>query len=731
MDEPTIEDQLTPLPDDVLHLVCAYLGGVGIATLGCVSRAFQALSDDPVLWAQALALESGRFLFDTGSVPPFPTPSPAATASQLRGAYRLGHALSRLDELRWVPSRAAPPRQLGAREGTPMASFIGGDALLVVGGWTEGFPTIRMDLWACDLNALTRTDSDALLASPAGAAYVAAAEAAAAAAAAAAPADEEGNDSAPQPLRDARTAALAALVSSARALLASRSPSRTGAASPAPPRWQVVRPPGAIPRPRYGHACTTVLLPPPPPAAPSAGAAAAGGGSPRSPRTPAPALSPALLPLALEASDGGHAERVSLRRSLLAGAADGALPFVAPAMRASVGVPPERYGALCDASTVVGREAIIVTGGFFQGARALGGGVSLHHACHWYSRFPPSLPSPPLLFPFLGGYNSPTGETHVLKPVVDFCASSSSGATGTVHTLDKVMTAEWSPAPHPLLPAAALPPAPRSAGADAPAHQGLRARAYHAACYVDVGGLEGVLVSGGLAFHESLWDMELLSLRDWSVTALGGGGARERGGGGRAGSSRPVTGVPPSPRHGHSMTCIRGRVWVMGGADGGDILRSGRCFADVHVLDLATLAWSSPMLAPLRVQRVPRGEAAAAIEGGGEARAAALEGGAAPDAPRPRAYLKGCRRCHSATALGAKIVVFGGSKPVPDVSRRVYVIDTEALTIHEPHIAGRLPPARYNHAAVRVGCRLHGAWRVGTRRWGRVPPSGTLVYAHP
>ena len=48
-----------------------------------------------------------------------------------------------------------------------------------------------------------------------------------------------------------------------------------------------------------------------------------------------------------------------------------------------------------------------------------------------------------------------------------------------------------------------------------------------------------------------------------------------------------ITGSPPTPRFDHSMTSVGDKVFVVGGSDGDDILRSGVDLADIYVLDLS------------------------------------------------------------------------------------------------------------------------------------------------
>jgi hypothetical protein len=62
--------------------------------------------------------------------------------------------------------------------------------------------------------------------------------------------------------------------------------------------------------------------------------------------------------------------------------------------------------------------------------------------------------------------------------------------------------------------------------------------------------------------------------------------------------SRPVTsGPPPARRCGHSSVVYRGRLWVVGGGSGRDLLRSGCDLSDVYCLDFDTMVggWVLPL----------------------------------------------------------------------------------------------------------------------------------------
>lgn len=93
-------------------------------------------------------------------------------------------------------------------------------------------------------------------------------------------------------------------------------------------------------------------------------------------------------------------------------------------------------------------------------------------------------------------------------------------------------------------------------------------------------------------------------------------------------------GVKPTSRGGHTATLIGDKLWVFGGED-----RSRRALADVHMLDLATMAWASPLTA-----------------------------GSAPSA----------RTGHTAAAHGEFLFVFGGGSTV-DCFSDLKVLNTASL----------------------------------------------------
>ncbi|KAL4446842.1 hypothetical protein ABPG77_008086 [Micractinium sp. CCAP 211/92] len=127
--------------------------------------------------------------------------------------------------------------------------------------------------------------------------------------------------------------------------------------------------------------------------------------------------------------------------------------------------------------------------------------------------------------------------------------------------------------------------------------------------------------------------------------------------------SRPLTtGEPPSPRCGHSSVVYGGKLWVVGGGSGRDLLRSGRDLDDVHTLDLQTMEWARLALPP--------GPACAG-------------------------------KCHSACLVGSRLLLFGGSMPT---CSEVAWLDLEARRWGAPAaVLGWEPAPRMSASAALAG----------------------------
>ncbi|KAG2435000.1 hypothetical protein HYH02_011998 [Chlamydomonas schloesseri] len=116
--------------------------------------------------------------------------------------------------------------------------------------------------------------------------------------------------------------------------------------------------------------------------------------------------------------------------------------------------------------------------------------------------------------------------------------------------------------------------------------------------------------------------------------------------------------VPPA-RGGHTATLIGDKVWVFGGEDG-----SRRPLADVHVLDLASLTWSTPQLSG--------------------------------KAPPPRS-------ASCATVYQDRYLVAFGGGSVATCYSDVHVLDTHTLAWAQPAQAGAKVSPRAGHSGAVLG----------------------------
>jgi len=197
---------------------------------------------------------------------------------------------------------------------------------------------------------------------------------------------------------------------------------------------------------------------------------------------------------------------------------------------------------------------------------------------------------------------------------------------------------------------------------------------------------EKLLVLGGYNGVSKYADMELRELHigaDWAWRrvlsgALGSPGTRSYSG--------------PSPRAHHSTTRLAGdRLLCFGGADGEG------AYADVHILDLSTMAWSQPS-----VRGSPpsgrSGHAAVALDGvrvlvhGGWGRSSSSSVSAGATS--------GSSRSGSSThALApAQSLALAGSTPV--LYNDVAIFDTETWEWTRPKLRGMPPAPRVGHSLV-------------------------------
>jgi len=169
-------------------------------------------------------------------------------------------------------------------------------------------------------------------------------------------------------------------------------------------------------------------------------------------------------------------------------------------------------------------------------------------------------------------------------------------------------------------------------------------RGYHSACCSEDG--TRLYVSGGICDGDCTDSLAVLDLTTmcWDVPA--------------------TTGAGPPRRFGHTSVVWRNTLFIIGGGNGGDLLRSGVDLNDVWTLDLSTLKWTE-------VTRLT--------------------------ADWPSIDLLG--RCHSGALVGRKWVIFGGSL---GMGNAVTWLDLDTLAWGGPSIKGRAPLKRISAAIATV-----------------------------
>ncbi|KAK8589184.1 hypothetical protein V6N13_088050 [Hibiscus sabdariffa] len=133
-------------------------------------------------------------------------------------------------------------------------------------------------------------------------------------------------------------------------------------------------------------------------------------------------------------------------------------------------------------------------------------------------------------------------------------------------------------------------------------------------------------------------------------------------------------GVAPSPRESHTATLIgEDKVVIFGGSGEG----GANYLNDLHVLDLRTMRWTSPLV---------------------------------------RGHIPAPRDSHSAIAMGNKLVVYGG-----DCGDRYHgnvdIFDMDTSTWSRLAIQGLLPGVRAGHAAVNIGPKVFVIGGVGDKHY--------------
>jgi hypothetical protein len=681
---------LFSLPEDLVTMIYLFLEGKELAALTALNTTVQkSINEDENLWLRMNARDFSKYASDSGALISTPSSSLRISAKDL---YVQNLRESSCRTMRWVRSHAEKASSLrdgpGPREGTAIATACGGDALILVAGWSNSWPTIRNDTYVLDLNPLTSNDLAYLLHSMKLASsvtdindvpFIAASELS-------------------STLHvDKISSVIEVLSKKARAHLHAKSPARTGAVPMLRTAWKRVTPSSNLPRARYGHTATTVILSDESWALasvipeqskntsssfPSSSSVSADG----------PSLSTnKRLRSAATPQGGSIAPSPELRNSLQWHRRDlpsspTALP---PSMVASMNSRPEDYGKSAEGSN----EVIVVFGGMFSG------GYTNETNEVWLERvemqtvanIDEDLKRPvkanldkkgeeksddkdddeigegegeedeegtdrsttsrsPKLKKFKGGVVADTRPSTTTSAAEDSglpssSSSSSKSSSGAV-VIERKLSAEWRRV------------IPKNL------HR-LEGRGYHVTSYVPP--KRCIWVSGGISNGNSIWSLQAISVDTWESHDV------------------ETSGSPPCARHGHSLTCIAKRVFVFGGGTGGDILREGEDLRDFYALDLDTMMWSQPKLHPAPgVKKLPS--------------------------------LKWTGRCHSATAVGCNIIIYGGSTETSD---KVVVIDTEKMQLQSPNvIAGNdqcFPQPRYNHCALRVGRRIHmyGGWAMG------------------
>ncbi|KAK7278017.1 hypothetical protein RJT34_23038 [Clitoria ternatea] len=133
-------------------------------------------------------------------------------------------------------------------------------------------------------------------------------------------------------------------------------------------------------------------------------------------------------------------------------------------------------------------------------------------------------------------------------------------------------------------------------------------------------------------------------------------------------------GTSPSPRESHTATLVGDeRLVIFGGSGEGE----ANYLNDLHVLELRTMRWTSPVVTG--------------------------------DLPVPR-------DSHSALAIGNKLVVYGGDCG-DQYQGDVNMLDMDTMTWSRLKIQGSSPGVRAGHAAVSIGTKVYIIGGVGDKRY--------------
>lgn len=203
------------------------------------------------------------------------------------------------------------------------------------------------------------------------------------------------------------------------------------------------------------------------------------------------------------------------------------------------------------------------------------------------------------------------------------------------------------------------------------------ARGYHSAAASEDG--RQIWYFGGIAERGASSSLAVLDVATWQFSC-------------------PVTsGDPPPLRLGHSSCVHGGRLWVVGGGSGRDLLRSGRDLADVYCLDLGTMEW----------RRVPVSGSPPLCAG----------------------------KCHASVLVGSRLLFFGGSM---HTCNELAWLDLEARAWGRPQaLLGAPPCERMSATAVLAGggdVLVYGGYGFHSREMGdlhrlKLLPSGRELAA--
>ena len=194
-------------------------------------------------------------------------------------------------------------------------------------------------------------------------------------------------------------------------------------------------------------------------------------------------------------------------------------------------------------------------------------------------------------------------------------------------------------------------------------------RGYHAACASEDG--TKVFIFGGMDEAYNSNTLIMIDTETWTCTGLNN-----------------TTGDLPSPRFGCSLTHYKGSLYLIGGGQGRALAQTGCDLEDVHSLDLSTRHWT---------------DLTTSIKG---------------QSPG-RKYLG---RCHCASLIGSKVILFGGSMALGSA---LHWLDLDALSWGRVGVnEDKRPMPRMSASMILLGTELllYGGWT-----YIRDPSDGSVV----